>query len=178
MLLPHLRGLARTAFRLPSSLLPPSTRAFSLRNPFSRPAPSTSTTSQPPTLLTPKPSTPTPRDPPHTTYLYPSRLLIYYTGKRIIYLGTLKLYSVLLFTHPNLPLWALNPPTLPSHNLGLPNHLIVANSTFASFGNFSTYVLKFPSLALAQFGSWRYACVTYGGEKYWTRPGGWRRTRV
>ncbi|KAF8539629.1 hypothetical protein BDD12DRAFT_89433 [Trichophaea hybrida] len=40
---------------------------------------------------------------------YPQRLLIYYAGKRTVYLGTLKLYTVLLFSYCSLvvapPLW-------------------------------------------------------------------------
>jgi hypothetical protein len=47
--------------------------------------------------------------PTNSTGAYPQRLLIYYAGKRTVYLGTLKLYTVLLFSYCSLvvapPLW-------------------------------------------------------------------------
>jgi len=47
--------------------------------------------------------------PTNSTAAYPQRLLIYYAGKRTVYLGTLKLYTVLLFSYCSLvvapPLW-------------------------------------------------------------------------
>lgn len=85
-----------------------------IRHASSKPAPKPALVS--PITLTPKPTgdskpaspKPSPNAPGQNASqlnadgTYPSRILLYYAGKRTVYLGTLKLYAVLLFSYCSL----------------------------------------------------------------------------